>query len=337
MPIDGSVDDADNFADLIRHALQKLIFKKELSWHLIQFWAPTKAYEGRTLLTTQFQPFAIGTAEYTPDHTRKLCEYRMGMCREYNNSFHADAECAEEQLGLPGRVFLHQFPESIPFVMHYSLTEYPQRNLALRCFINGSCAVPVFDHSSHTCVGVLEIVSLHFPDAVSYDKSFVGQMYDIFQHELHCSLVQFWAATKTSEGRTLLTTQFQPFALGPTAYGFPDERNRLCEYRMGMCREYNNSFYADAECAEQQLGLPGRVFLHQFPESTPNVELYTLKEYPQRHLALRCKIGSSLALPVFEHSSHTCVGVLEIVSLSQYGEQGSGFTLACQIFPRPNV
>ncbi|KAG5563522.1 hypothetical protein RHGRI_006080 [Rhododendron griersonianum] len=121
-------------------------------------------------------------AENTLGYTRKLCEYRMGMCREYNNSFYADAECAEEQLGLPGRVFLHQFPESIPFVMHYSLKEYPQRNLALRCCnIKGSCAVPVFDHSSHTCVGVLEIVSLHFPDAVSYDKSFLGQMYDIFQ------------------------------------------------------------------------------------------------------------------------------------------------------------
>ncbi|KAF7151627.1 hypothetical protein RHSIM_Rhsim02G0250800 [Rhododendron simsii] len=183
----------DNFADLIRHALQKLIFKKELNCHLVQFWAPTKTSEGRTLLTTQFQPFAIGTAEYAPDETRKHCEYRMGMCREYN-SFYADAESGEEQLGLPGRVFLHQFPESIPFVMHYSLKEYPQRNLALRCCnINGSCAVPVFDLSSHTCVGVLEIVSLHFPDPVSYDKSFLGQMFDIFQcvfkiRELHVSI-----------------------------------------------------------------------------------------------------------------------------------------------------
>ncbi|KAF7113067.1 hypothetical protein RHSIM_RhsimUnG0163900 [Rhododendron simsii] len=133
---------------------------------------------------------SVDDAEYTPDETRKLCEYRMGMCREYN-SFYADAESGEEQLGLPGRVFLHQFPESIPFVMHYSLKEYPQRNLAVRCCnINGSCAVPVFDHSSHTCVGVLEIVSLHFPDPVSYDKSFLGQVYDIFQcvfktRELH--------------------------------------------------------------------------------------------------------------------------------------------------------
>ncbi|KAF7113068.1 hypothetical protein RHSIM_RhsimUnG0164300 [Rhododendron simsii] len=103
----------------------------------------------------------------------------MGMCREYNNSFYADAECAQEQLGLPGRVFLHQFPESNPEVKHYTLKEYPQRDLALRCGIESSWAVPVFDHSSHTCVGVLEIVSLHFSIPVLHHKSFL--VYDIFQ------------------------------------------------------------------------------------------------------------------------------------------------------------
>ncbi|KAF7114762.1 hypothetical protein RHSIM_RhsimUnG0077800 [Rhododendron simsii] len=170
----------DNFADLIRHALQKLIFKKELSRHLIQFWAATKTSEGRTLLTTQFQPFALAQT-YFPAWRNGLYEYRMGMCREYN-SFYADAECAQEQLGLPGRVFLHQFPESNPFVELYTLKEYPQRDLALCCEIGSSLAVPVFDHSSHTCVGVLEIVSLNFfMPPVWHKKSFLGQMYDIFQ------------------------------------------------------------------------------------------------------------------------------------------------------------
>ncbi|KAG5532353.1 hypothetical protein RHGRI_026845 [Rhododendron griersonianum] len=82
--------------------------------------------------------------------------------------------------------------------------------------------------------------------------------------------------------------------------------------KMGMCREYNNKFYADAESGEDQLGLPGRVFLNKLPEYTPHVEHYTLKEYPQLDLALRCHIYASWGLPVFEQSSHTCVGVLEI-------------------------
>ncbi|KAF7144003.1 hypothetical protein RHSIM_Rhsim05G0142900 [Rhododendron simsii] len=128
---------------------------------------------------------------------------------------------------------------------------------------------------------------------------------------LELSLIQFWAATKTSEGRTLLTTQNQPFALGTTYY--KTSRQWLGEYRMTMCREYNNYFYADAESGEEQLGLLGLVFLHKFPESTPSVKYYSLKEYPQLDLALRCKIDESWALPVFERSSQTYVGVLELV------------------------
>ncbi|KAI8569859.1 hypothetical protein RHMOL_Rhmol02G0309800 [Rhododendron molle] len=215
MPIDGSIHDAHtillgveeevhfppDFKEYIRkeqlnwsrfeadlpdlNALQKLISKDELGWHLVQFWAATKTSEGRTLLTTQFQPFALGKTSYASDARNRLCEYRMGMCREYN-SFYADAECAQEQLGLPGRVFLHQFPEFTPHVKHYTLKEYPQRDLALRCSIVSSWAVPVFDHSSHTCVGVLEIVSplsFIFMPPVWHDKSILGQMYDVFQDD----------------------------------------------------------------------------------------------------------------------------------------------------------
>ncbi|KAI8569806.1 hypothetical protein RHMOL_Rhmol02G0305200 [Rhododendron molle] len=171
---------ADNSADLIRHALLKLIrvFKAELDLCLVQFWAPTTTSEGRTLLTTQFQPFALGTSYFTVD-TNRLCEYRMGMCREYNNSFYADAQSGEDQLGLPGRVFLNQLPESTPDVKYYSLKEYPQRDLAFRCRINDSWGLPVFRRSSHICVGVLEIVSLD--DIYCHDKVYLGRVYDIFQ------------------------------------------------------------------------------------------------------------------------------------------------------------
>ncbi|KAI8569807.1 hypothetical protein RHMOL_Rhmol02G0305300 [Rhododendron molle] len=103
----------------------------------------------------------------------------MGMCREYNNKFYADAESGEDQLGLPGRVFLNKLPEYTPHVEHYTLKEYPQLDLALRCKIGVCWAVPVFEHSSHTCVGVLEIVSPF--DICRHDKEFLGRMDDIFQ------------------------------------------------------------------------------------------------------------------------------------------------------------
>ncbi|KAI8546110.1 hypothetical protein RHMOL_Rhmol07G0090600 [Rhododendron molle] len=164
----------------VRDALHKLILHPELSYSLVQFWACTKTREGRTLLTTQFQPFAIGTLEYKS--TRHwLCEYRMGMCRVYNNYFYADAESEEEQLGLLGRVFLNKLPEATPNVGLYTLKEYPQRDLALRCRIRGSWAVPVFEHSGNTCVGVLEFVSRYIRSHDWFDKQFLGCMYDIFQ------------------------------------------------------------------------------------------------------------------------------------------------------------
>ncbi|XP_028100657.1 protein NLP7-like isoform X2 [Camellia sinensis] len=72
-------------------------------------------------------------------------------------------------------------------------------------------------------------------------------------------------------------------------------------------------FYVDGETTEQQLRLPGRVFKHQLVESSPNVEYYSNKEYPQRKHAFRCQIRAALALPVFEPTDHTCVGVLELL------------------------
>ncbi|KAI8569805.1 hypothetical protein RHMOL_Rhmol02G0305100 [Rhododendron molle] len=161
----------------IRHAVHKLVLYPELSEALVQFWAPTRTLGGRTLLTLQNQPFAFG---HTTNVLRSwLCDYRMGMCREYNNKFYADAESGEDQLGLPGRVFLNKLPEYTPHVEHYTLKEYPQLDLALRCGIYASWGLPVFEHSSHTCVGVFEIVCQY--SAPLYDEKFLGRMYDIFQ------------------------------------------------------------------------------------------------------------------------------------------------------------
>ncbi|XP_057511347.1 protein NLP6-like [Actinidia eriantha] len=117
------------------------------------------------------------------------------------------------------------------------------------------------------------------------------------------TLVQFWAAITTVDGRTLLTTQDQPFGL--TAFS-----NRLCEYRM-ISKDY--TFYVDGRNGEDDLGIPGRVYLNKCPESTPDVEYYSVKEYPQRAHALRCGVRQSLTLPVIEHSGQICIGVLELV------------------------
>ncbi|KAL7189105.1 hypothetical protein ACSBR1_038883 [Camellia fascicularis] len=125
----------------------------------------------------------------------------------------------------------------------------------------------------------------------------------------YAKLLQFWAPM-TMEGRSYLTTQNQPFALF-TLVSRIDDVKGVCGYRM-ISMDYK--FYMDRESSDEQLGVPGRVFKHGFPESTPNVKYYSIKENPLRDQALRCQIEVSSAIPVFDPSNHLCVGVLEIAS-----------------------
>ncbi|THF94446.1 hypothetical protein TEA_019228 [Camellia sinensis var. sinensis] len=85
----------------------------------------------------------------------------------------------------------------------------------------------------------------------------------------------------------------------------------VCGYRM-ISMDYK--FYMDRESSDEQLGVPGRVFKHGFHEYSPNVEYYSIKEYPLRHHAFRCQVEQSWAIPLFDPSIHLCVGVLEVVS-----------------------
>ncbi|CAL5390445.1 unnamed protein product [Camellia sinensis] len=123
-------------------------------------------------------------------------------------------------------------------------------------------------------------------------------------------LVQFWAPITTKEGRSFLTTRNQPFSL--TSYFYHFNIEELCGYRM-ICMDSKFDIDLDrGKTCEQHL--PARVFNHQFPESTPNLEFYSITEYPQRDDALRCGVQQSFAFPVFELSTQRCVGVMEVVT-----------------------
>ncbi|CAL5437837.1 unnamed protein product [Camellia sinensis] len=134
------------------------------------------------------------------------------------------------------------------------------------------------------------------------------------------TLIQFWAPTMTMDGRSYLTTQNQPFALSTFDTRIDDVKG-FCGYRM-ISKDYK--FYMDRQSSDEQLGVPGRVFKRGFPECSPNVEYYSIKEYPLRDHALRCQLKLSWAIPVFDPSTHLCVGVLEIVSTAP----SKGFVLA---------
>ncbi|KAK2991425.1 hypothetical protein RJ640_019071 [Escallonia rubra] len=113
---------------------------------LVQFWAP-KVIGGRRILTTSDQDFGLTHLD------RRLLLYRL-----HSENYNIFLDGHEEQLGLPGRVFRHPFPELTPDVLTYSSKDLPQRDLAVICGVKGTFALPVFDPSGQCCVGVLELV-----------------------------------------------------------------------------------------------------------------------------------------------------------------------------------
>ncbi|PIN25837.1 hypothetical protein CDL12_01418 [Handroanthus impetiginosus] len=116
-------------------------------------------------------------------------------------------------------------------------------------------------------------------------------------------LAQVWAPVKNG-GRYMLTTSGQPFVLDPNSNG-------LHQYRL-VSLTYMFSVDGDTD-----LGLPGRVFRQKLPEWTPNVQYYSSKEFPRLNHALHYNVRGTLALPVFEPSGQSCVGVLELIMTSQ--------------------
>ncbi|KAL9246636.1 hypothetical protein vseg_020147 [Gypsophila vaccaria] len=123
--------------------------------------------------------------------------------------------------------------------------------------------------------------------------------------EQHQILAQVWAPVR-SGNRYVLTTSGQPFVLGPHSNGLNQYRTVSLMYMFAVDRE-----------TDVTLGLPGRVFRHKLPEWTPNVQYYSSKEYPRVDHAKHYNVKGTLALPVFEPSGQSCVGVLELIMTSQ--------------------
>ncbi|KAL8208358.1 hypothetical protein R6Q57_007770 [Mikania cordata] len=123
-------------------------------------------------------------------------------------------------------------------------------------------------------------------------------------------LVQFWSPV-TVRKRWLLTTLDQPFGLGVVDEG-------LYLYRL---ESENCMFAVDGEHREE-LGPPGRatrVYHQKLPEWS--LDLNDLS--PRQDGAASHNIHGYIYLPVFEPGTGCCVGVLEIVTSSNYVDYAS--------------
>ncbi|KAL4273045.1 hypothetical protein GQ457_13G020630 [Hibiscus cannabinus] len=118
-------------------------------------------------------------------------------------------------------------------------------------------------------------------------------------------LVQLWLPVNRG-GRRILVTSEQPFSLNPNSQKLASYRNISVKYH----------FAADKD-SKDTAGLPGRVFLSKVPEWTPDVRLFKSDEYPRVDDAQRHDVRGTFALPVFEQSSGTCLGVIEVVMTTE--------------------
>ncbi|CAM8974325.1 unnamed protein product [Rhodiola kirilowii] len=117
-------------------------------------------------------------------------------------------------------------------------------------------------------------------------------------------LVQIWVPIYRG-GKCVLITTDQPFSLN-------HDSQSLAYYR-----HVSEKYQFPAEEGDSMVGMPGRVFLGKMPEWTPDVRFFRKEEYPRVDYAQRYNVQGSLALPVFERATGTCLGVVEIVMTTQ--------------------
>lgn len=138
-------------------------------------------------------------------------------------------------------------------------------------------------------------------------------------------LAQVWAPVRNG-GRYVLTTSGQPFILDPNSNG-------LHQYRMASLMYM---FSVDGE-SDGEIGLPGRVFLQKMPEWSPDVQYYSNKEYPRLNHAMHYNVRGTLALPVFESTGQSCIGVLELILTSQKINYAPEVDLICKALEAVNL
>ncbi|KAJ4963848.1 hypothetical protein NE237_023787 [Protea cynaroides] len=119
------------------------------------------------------------------------------------------------------------------------------------------------------------------------------------------TLIQIWVPIRTG-ARSVLSTYEQPFSL-------ESDCPRLAKYRTVSM---NYKFSAE-EVSDVMPGLPSWVFLGKVPEWTPDVRFFHSDEFPRVLHAHEYDVRGTLGLPIFERSSRTCLGVVEVVMTTQ--------------------
>lgn len=118
--------------------------------------------------------------------------------------------------------------------------------------------------------------------------------------------IQFWSPVVVRK-RCMLITLDQPFGLGMVDAGLYSYRKES-EKCMSIINGDNK---------ENELGPPGRAYKQKKPEWRFDVHGLSTRQYVQ-DWAASYNINGYINLPVFEPTKGSCVGVLELITSSNY-------------------
>mmetsp|Transcript_22858 Transcript_22858/g.43699 ORF Transcript_22858/g.43699 Transcript_22858/m.43699 type:complete len:1015 (-) Transcript_22858:607-3651(-) len=128
-------------------------------------------------------------------------------------------------------------------------------------------------------------------------------------------LLQLWLPEQHETGGVVLRARSAPFLIS----GDGDEIVSFHSMAKDVtCYLYNLSGSAQGNQPIVAKGLPGRVFLSQWPEMSPNVQLYNNMEHPCLSAAMQAGARSSFGVPLFDEllgtgKARSCIGVIEVV------------------------
>ncbi|XP_058785536.1 protein NLP5-like isoform X2 [Vicia villosa] len=134
-------------------------------------------------------------------------------------------------------------------------------------------------------------------------------------------LIQIWVPVNRGDDRPILRANDLPFSLESSSLNLAKYREISVRYQFSAEEEDSKELVA---------GLPGRVYRDKIPEWTPDVRFFRSEEYPRVDHAQECDIHGTLAVPVFEQGSRTCLGVIEVVMTTQQSNYGRELETVCK-------
>ncbi|KAL1190183.1 Protein NLP3 [Cardamine amara subsp. amara] len=288
--------------------LQEVMGEREL---LIQLWVPVER-GSRRVLSTEEQPYSLNPFS----QSQSLALYRDASA---GYSFAAEVG-SDQQMGLPGRVFLRRMAEWTPDVRFFRSEEYPRIGYARRYQVRASLALPLFQGPSGDCMAVMEMVTTHRNLEYASQLHTIChalQAFDLWTSE--ASMVPASLKPQTDDLHTEVASILQGIC---SSYGLPlaitwgHQDSSCLSALVSACyaADQDSRCFLTA-CSEHHLlgdeGIAGRAFATKKQCFATDVAIFKKWNYPLSHYARMFDLHAALAVPLLTRRNRTVQFVLE--------------------------